>query len=1332
MRKSTQFLLLFLLSLCTPNLWGAAADESIYRNVLFNMNDYDSKYWRIPALVTAQDGSLVALVDKRGNSLGDLPNTISIMSRRSEDNGRTWSEPVVVAEGNASTGKTYGDAAVVLDRETGTLISMFVGDQGLWNATPSSRQGIYISKSTDNGISWSAPEAITDQVYANHSSWYAGFAGSGNGLQLKDGRLMFAVAIRPNGYTYDLQNYALYSDDHGATWSLSSNAATNKGDEAKLIELDNGDVLMSIRNPSKGYRMFSRSTDRGVTWSATSLNTDLMDPACNGDIIRYNYDGKNYLLHSLPASTSTRENVTIYLSDDEGETWYFKKQLVDGYSAYSSMAVLADGTIGVLVEEGKWDSNLPGEDGFSLVYYNFPLEWITEGTEIDPDLQESGTLQLNGANRYMRIPHSEAFNAYAARTYSVTLKVFMPEFTTSNCRFVAKRSYEGTNNSGTSGWELWGDGANGTGFSTNLSCVGSPWGGKGNGGGFSFSAGTWTHLAWVFDLDNNTTSVYIDGVLKEAKTLASEFATMTMDNTFDVLVGAGYTNTNGSESVPAYFVNGEIDDLRFWGKALSTDEIVADKTATVDATTENLLAAYDFSEISGLSVPDISGNGNEGTLVGFPASSTRYAIHITAPDASQGTFKVKNGRTEIEDGKTVAEGTILNVEVEPADGYQVAQVLVNGVALEMVDGEYTFTVEGETTVSVEFEEAEPAYCTYSGKNNHAGRWLSTLTMKDLVLGSNDEFAKGTNIYQDFTTSVFEAEPGETITPEVNWNGEWMHGYMYIDYNKDFAFDYTINEDGTPAEGSEIVSYTFYSSSDGSWGYNSAGESAQNNGAFKNGMPSFTLPADLAPGDYRVRFKIDWNDLDPCGHPESLENYLTTNGGIMLDFTMRISGEVVEETYTVSVAEVEGGTVSLFSDYGSIEEGESLNLKAGVGVMIFAEPEEGYTLVEITANDVVVPADSYGSYYTEITENTVITAVFEQVGGSNMYTVTVAEVEGGSIWGEVYLPETEEQWAFLAEGESGQFPDGSIGYIYIESIEDGYELKEATANGVALAEYMPNFYEYVINGADIVLSAVFEQVGGGGTDPEDGYCTYQGNNNHSQRWLRSLTVKELTLGSNNEFVKGSAVYQDYTSSSFSAEPGETIAPVVDWNGEWMHSYMYIDYNNDYVFTAELDDFGGVTPASELVSFTYYNDVDSYGGYAAANCGVNGLPEFTLPEDLADGDYRVRFKVDWNNIDPCGNLASDNLMSNNGGIMLDFTMKVAKGNAIEGLENAGVKVYATDGKIVIEAEEEAAVQIFTTNGVAFKAPFLTVGYRTVDAPAGMYIVNVNGVAKLVMVK
>lgn len=1011
MKKSVQFLLLFLMCISASWTWASDAPE---RTVLFNMGDYDSQYWRIPALVTAADNSLVAVVDKRGSSLGDLPNTISIMSRRSTDNGKNWSEPVVVAQGG--NGKTYGDPAVVLDKKTGNLICMFVGDQGLWNATPYNRQGIYVSKSTDNGVSWSEPVAITDQVYANHSGWYAGFAGSGHGLCLKDGRLMFVLAIRATSATgVPLHNYAIYSDDGGDNWTLSTNAATTVGDEAKVVELEDGDILMSIRNPSKGNRIFCKSTDRGQTWGKAYFETELKDPACNGDIIRYSYstdegsEGKSRLLHSLPESTTTRENVTVYLSEDDGETWPIKKRLVDGYSAYSSLTVLPDGIIGALVEEGKWDSNLPGEDGFQLVFYRFTMDWLTSDVT-EPPVVSEGTLQLNGTDRYMRIPSADDFNIAIGESYTVTCKVKMP-FSGSSCRFVSKRSYTGTANSGTVGWEMWGDMNASTRFSTNLSPAGSPWGGKGNGTGVTFTENQWVHLTWVFDWNENTTNIYVDGVLGESKSLHADFQSKSLENNFDVLVGAGYSNSDGSASVPSFFMNGEMDDLRFYNKALTLDEIKADMDATVDGTTDGLVAAYDFTDISGVEVPDISGHGHTGTLVNFPNYSTLYTVTIAAPDPEQGTLKVMNGSTEVVSGTGIPENTRLTVVAEPADGYQLKEIRVNDVALER--NVNIFTLTQETTVTAEFEEAVPEYCTYEGNSSHDQRYVRSITMN----GGTSPFSVSVYsttrqaVYVDKTDHVFEAYAGEEIQPVVNWAGEWMHGYLYIDYDKDYTFSYTLGSDDYPTADGELVSYTFYSPSDSQWGKNSKGETTENNSRLDD-VPSFTLPESLAPGEYRVRLKIDWCHLDPCGHPDEIPNTLTGNGGNIVDFTLRIVERPA--TYTVTLPEtVENGTLTVMNGSVALVPGAN-TVEENSELTITAEPAQGYRLESLTVNG---SAFTSGDTYT-VTGNTEIAVSFAEIPVvTHIITYSVKQGEGTITLSNLEGTETYQSGASLRADKS---------------------------------------------------------------------------------------------------------------------------------------------------------------------------------------------------------------------------------------------------------------------------------------------------------------------------
>ena len=360
-----------------------ARDVLLAYNVVFDLNQDGSKYYRIPALTTAPDGSLVALCDKRGDVLTDLPNTISIVARRSTDGGKNWSPAVYVARGDTLTGKKYGDAAVVLDKVTNKLIAVFVGDKGLWDSTPEEPQRLYISESSDCGISWSEPRDITEEIYKGvygRKDWQGMFAGSGHALQLENGRLMFVVAARYSSAPYNtLHNYAVYSDDNGKSWQVSQNSPTpspkNRGDEAKVVELDNGDILMSIRNPDKGYRKFAISKNKGETWLPAHVSDNLIEPACNGDIVRYNHNGKSYLIHSLPGSKTDRKDVTIYLSEDNGKTWNISRKLVDGMSAYSSLTILEDGTIGCLVEVGKHES-ATDEVGVRLIYYNFTLDWV--------------------------------------------------------------------------------------------------------------------------------------------------------------------------------------------------------------------------------------------------------------------------------------------------------------------------------------------------------------------------------------------------------------------------------------------------------------------------------------------------------------------------------------------------------------------------------------------------------------------------------------------------------------------------------------------------------------------------------------------------------------------------------------------------------------------------------------------------------------------------------------------------------------------------------------------------------------------------------------------
>ena len=324
------------------------------RSLVFKGGDYGSKFYRIPAIVTAKDGSLVAVADKRIENNNDLPNPIDIVARRSTDGGKTWGEFITVSE-HDSTGGT-GDAALVVDQKTGDILAIYSHGNGLWQDSPAQ---ITVNRSRDNGQTWGDTLNINPQILTTDSlgtqpiKTTSAFATSGRALQLKDGRIMFALVTRQEGEP-KFKVYAIYSDDGGHNWQVSKEPATVDGDESKIVELNDGTLIMSVRNRYRdklmdNHRIFTYSTDRGETWSEP-VAADLIDPACNGDIITYG-DGQ-IVLQTLPDSPNKRENVSVFISRDNGKTFPEKQLVYEGPGGYSSITVLPDGELGVLTEEG--------------------------------------------------------------------------------------------------------------------------------------------------------------------------------------------------------------------------------------------------------------------------------------------------------------------------------------------------------------------------------------------------------------------------------------------------------------------------------------------------------------------------------------------------------------------------------------------------------------------------------------------------------------------------------------------------------------------------------------------------------------------------------------------------------------------------------------------------------------------------------------------------------------------------------------------------------------------------------------------------------------------
>ncbi|TDE30622.1 T9SS type A sorting domain-containing protein [Flavobacterium ranwuense] len=345
--------------------------------LLFTPGDAGSLNYRIPAIITAADGSLVTVTDKRWNHAGDLAAKIDPVVRRSTDNGKTWSEPVTIANFGAPTG--VGDAALVMDSASGDLICLLAADLGFFASTPTNPIKIKYCRSTDNGVTWGAPIDITNQIYGAGCSnpitqnWLGVFVASGRAHQLRDGRIVAAICVRESGG--GINNYMISSTDGGITWTPSTGIAEAGGDEAKIVELNNGNLMMSIRN--SGTRRFNISTNKGVSWGTAYNQANITDPNCDGDFIRYTstldgYD-KDRLLHTIPFA-GNRTNVSVLMSTDEGATWPIRKTIFPGASAYSSLTVLPDGTLGIYYENGESST-------YQMYFARFSLNWLSNGTD---------------------------------------------------------------------------------------------------------------------------------------------------------------------------------------------------------------------------------------------------------------------------------------------------------------------------------------------------------------------------------------------------------------------------------------------------------------------------------------------------------------------------------------------------------------------------------------------------------------------------------------------------------------------------------------------------------------------------------------------------------------------------------------------------------------------------------------------------------------------------------------------------------------------------------------------------------------------------------------
>ena len=379
---------------------------------VFDTNVASRHYYRIPAIVQQPDGKLLAIADNRHSSNSDIGGNqgIDIVGRVSDDSGETWGDTFIIADGNQRREgfeNSHGDAAAVVDRETGKMLVMCASGKQGFNGSTLANPLLVGRYTSDDGTTWTGLD-VTSEIYGI-------FAGEPevNALFFSSGRICQSNLIKHGEY-YRIYSaicgpenvgcLVLYSDDFGQTWQALGGpqvrpTTTPFGDEAKIEELPNGNVLLSCRSKQTAtsgrlFNIYDYATD---SWGEMAVSDDpesgtySEDCSCNGEVLIVpvirTSDGQevHLALQSVPRGEG-RQRVSIYYkpllnADDYDEpsdfSWGWKYyQVTENYSAYSTMILTADGNIAFFYEDCN-DNN--STSAYDLLFQTLPIERITDG-----------------------------------------------------------------------------------------------------------------------------------------------------------------------------------------------------------------------------------------------------------------------------------------------------------------------------------------------------------------------------------------------------------------------------------------------------------------------------------------------------------------------------------------------------------------------------------------------------------------------------------------------------------------------------------------------------------------------------------------------------------------------------------------------------------------------------------------------------------------------------------------------------------------------------------------------------------------------------------------
>lgn len=410
----------FLLATLTLSLLSAggsfAAEPFLEKVDLFEANTEGYKLYRIPGIVVTKQGTVLAYCEARKSDAGDW-GPIDVLLCRSTDGGKTWQprqqlvhiegdlpiNPVAAAKNLDKPGdNTVNNPVAFVDHETGAIHFLYCLEY----------MTCYYMRSDDDGVTWTDAVEITQtfEQFRPDYDWKVIATGPGHGIQLTHGphkgRLVVPVwlSLGTGGHAHRPSvTSTIFSDDHGQTWQRGAIAIPDTPEfvypnETVIVQLSDGRVMLNARSESKAQRRLITISPDGVTnWSTPRFDDALLEPICMAGIVRVREAAANQpgLIafsnpHNLarrdrkeePGKSRDRVNVSIKLSDDDGDTWSASRTLEPGFSGYSDLAALPDGTILCFYERGSTDGVNNYRTGL-LTVARFNEAWVRGGNDTD-------------------------------------------------------------------------------------------------------------------------------------------------------------------------------------------------------------------------------------------------------------------------------------------------------------------------------------------------------------------------------------------------------------------------------------------------------------------------------------------------------------------------------------------------------------------------------------------------------------------------------------------------------------------------------------------------------------------------------------------------------------------------------------------------------------------------------------------------------------------------------------------------------------------------------------------------------------------------------------